>query len=363
VTPTEIEVRLAPPYRVRVGPGALAGLAEAAAPFARCAVLTDATVESLHGAALGELRGAPRLALDPGEASKDLNGLGSVLDFLAEAGLERGSLLITFGGGVVSDLGGLAASLYMRGIAVVHCPTTLLAQVDAALGGKTAVNLRAGKNLAGTFHQPRAVLADTSLLATLSDDEFRSGLGEVVKSALLGAQDLFALLEREHARVRSRDAQVLEQVVAACVRLKAEVVAGDERDEGSRRALNLGHTFAHAIERVAGYGRVPHGVAVAVGLMLALRSAELLDRLEDTGLTARVESLLGRLGLPRSLGALRAASGCALAAEELIAAMQHDKKNRGGSPLFVLPRSLGRTALDVAVPPAILIAAVRCQTP
>jgi 3-dehydroquinate synthase len=342
-----IRVEVASPYVVDVGPGALDSLDEVAGPFSTRAVLTDTRVEALHGARLGALAAAPRLALEPGESAKDLRGLGRVLDFLAGAGLDRSSLLVTLGGGVISDLGGLAASLYLRGIAVVHAPTTLLAQVDAAVGGKTAINLRAGKNLAGAFHAPRAVLADTRVLATLDDLEFRSGLGEVLKTALLDGEDALARLERAAAGLLARDAELLGEVVAACVTLKARVVAGDERERGARRALNLGHTFAHAVEHVAGYGRIPHGLAVAAGLACALELSRRAGRLRDPHLGARVARLLEALGLPRGLDDLRAAFATGLPAADLRAAMDADKKGRAGRPRFVLVAAAGEPLLDV----------------
>ncbi|HVS17153.1 MAG TPA: 3-dehydroquinate synthase [Planctomycetota bacterium] len=349
-----LRVELSPSYPVHVGAGALALLGEAVARFAACALLTDTRVEALHGERLEGLGAAARLALEPGEDAKDLSGLRHVLDFLAGAGLGRDGLLVTFGGGVVSDLGGLAASLYMRGIAVVHAPTTLLAQVDAAIGGKTGVNLRAGKNLAGTFHQPQAVLCDTSLLATLDEADLRSGLGEVLKSALLAGEADLARLERAAPRLLARDADALAEVVAACVALKARTVAADEREGGPRRALNLGHTFAHAIERAAGYGRVPHGVAVAVGLALALRLSADLGVLRDAELPDRVTALLSGLGLPSSLDALRADYRTELAAIDLEAAMGLDKKGRAGRPRFVLLAAAGEPVLDAEVSPAAL---------
>lgn len=352
-----IEVAVRPSYRVHVGPGVLERLGQQAAPFERCAVLTDERVERLHASRLGPLVAAPRLALPPGEQSKTLARVEQTLDFLASAGLDRGSLLVTLGGGVTSDLGGLTASLYMRGIAVVHCPTTLLAQVDASVGGKTAVNLRAGKNLAGTFHQPSAVLCDSEVLATLDGSELRSGLGEVVKAAVLGAPGLLELLEHRPADLVDRDRGALAAAVEACVRLKAEVVASDEREAGPRRALNLGHTFAHAIERVAGYGRVPHGVAVAVGIQLACAAARVLGRLEDASLPDRLQRVLAGLGLPSSLGELRGSSGSDLAVEPLVEAMRLDKKASGGQVALVVPRAVGHVDLDVR-PTAELLASL-----
>jgi 3-dehydroquinate synthase len=344
VSTRRIEVATRRPYPVEVGAGALQELASALPRPA--AVLTDANVERLHAARLGTAAHLPRLALEPGEDSKSLATLERVLEFLAAAGLDRRATLVAFGGGVVGDLGGLAAALYMRGIETVQCPTTLLAQVDSSVGGKTAVNLRAGKNLAGVFHQPRLVLADSTLLATLSDEELRSGLGEVVKSALLAGAEAFAELEREAERLLAREPEALAAVVARCVALKASVVARDEEERGERKSLNLGHTFAHALERAAGYGRIPHGVAVATGLALALEASRRAGQLAEHGLAERLARLLARLGLAGDLAELRARYGVRLEPAELRAAMRHDKKGGPARPAFVLVRGLGRVAWD-----------------
>ena len=278
---------------------------------------------------------------------------------LVGAGLDRRSTLVAFGGGVVGDLGGLAAALFMRGIPYVQCPTTLLAQVDSSVGGKTAVNLAAGKNLAGAFHQPSRVLADTELLATLPDEELRSGLGEAVKSALIGDGELLALLEREATAILARDAELLGQVVARCVRVKAAIVARDEEERGERKLLNLGHTFAHAIEQAAGFGRIPHGVAVGVGLVLALRASERAGVLEERDLTARVTELLTALSMPHDLAGLRARHGVRLTTDELLAGMRHDKKGRAGHPALVLPRKLEKAEIDQRVETALLTSLLR----
>jgi len=344
---TRIRVATRTPYEVAVGRGVLAELDSALPEGSPCAVLSDANVARLHAARLGRAAGLPRLAVPPGEDSKAFATLERVLDFLLASNLDRRSTLVLLGGGVVGDLGGLAAALFMRGIACVQCPTTLLAQVDSSVGGKTAVNLRAGKNLAGAFHQPRLVLADTETLATLPDEELRSGLGEVLKSALLGDAELFALLEREAEAVLARDAEVLGEVVARCVRVKAAIVARDEDERGERKLLNLGHTFAHGIEQAAGFGAIPHGVAVAVGLALALAASEGLGLLEDRALRPRLAALLAALGLPLDLATLRARTGLRLAPDELARGMRHDKKGRAGRPAFVLVRGLGRVDFDV----------------
>ncbi|MBK8178735.1 MAG: 3-dehydroquinate synthase [Planctomycetes bacterium] len=240
----------------------------------------------------------------------------------------------------------------------MHCPTTLLAQVDASVGGKTAVNLTAGKNLAGVFHQPRAVYADVGVLATQSEEEYRSGLGEVLKTALVAGPELLELVEQGAPGLTARDPATLAAIVAACVRAKAAVVAADPLERGPRRALNLGHTFAHAIEHAAGFGRVPHGIAVAVGLGIALRAARELGLLEDRELPGRLGRLMGRLGLPADLAELRSSRlsdmPAALSPKELVRAMRLDKKSRGGAVHLVLARAAGRLDLEVPVDGALI---------
>jgi 3-dehydroquinate synthase len=350
----EVVVATRPPHCVRIGRGVLREADGLVASCSRVAVLSDLLVAPLHAVRLGELARAPRLELEPGEASKDFATLERVLDFLADAGLDRRSAVVALGGGVVGDVGGLAVSLYMRGIALVQCPTTLLAQVDAAVGGKTAVNLRAGKNLAGTFHPPLAVLADAEVLATLPAGELRSGLGEVLKTALVGDGGILAALEESVAPVLAGDPDALAELVVACVRVKAAIVGRDERETGERRALNLGHTFAHAIEHAAGYGRVPHGEAVAVGLALALAASRELGLLRDPELPARLAALAERLGLPRDLAELRHRRALPLPATALLAALRRDKKADAGEPAFVLPRAVGELELAGRLPRPLL---------
>jgi len=351
-------------YDVHVGPGVAARVAEALGSERAgcCAVVTDDRVGPLHLDRLRGLEAAPRHVVAAGEGAKTFAVLEELLEALASAGLDRRSTLVAFGGGTVGDLTGLAASLYMRGIEVVQCPTTLLAQVDASVGGKTAVNLAAGKNLAGTFHQPRAVFADTELLATLERHELASGLGEVVKTALIGGQALLGTVERAAEALVARDAGALAEVVEGCVRVKASVVASDERERGGREVLNLGHTFAHAVERVAGYGAIPHGVAVACGLVLALETARASGLLEDGDLVARTAALLRQLGLPVDLDELRSTYATALEPRELVEAMRTDKKGRAGVARLVLPRAAGAIAHGVEVPEAHLLAVLSDAT-
>ncbi|MEM9383198.1 MAG: 3-dehydroquinate synthase [Planctomycetota bacterium] len=346
------------PYEVCVGAGVRERVAAATADADRVACVADRRVVELHGALrVSETLGgdAGTLLLDGGEGAKTMERLEEALDFCAEARLSRASALVAYGGGTVGDLAGLAASLFKRGLGVVQVPTTLLAQVDASVGGKTAINLRAGKNLAGTFHQPSAVFCDTAVLSTLPDEEFASGLGEVVKTAIIGGEDVLARIEEAADAVVARDGDALAEVVAACVRVKARVVEADPEERGLRRVLNLGHTFGHAIEHAAGYGRVPHGVAVGVGLSIAARAAEVAVG-ADRALSERTRRLLIRFGLPVSLDELRDRDGVggALTTEALRAGLGHDKKGRVGSPEFVLARAAGDVAAGIELDGALV---------
>ncbi|MDG1499161.1 MAG: 3-dehydroquinate synthase [Planctomycetota bacterium] len=353
--------RAARTCHVLVGPGALEQfLADQGPGEAASFLAADEHVLGLHKNTLGHLAQLPCHPLIRGEAMKSFAHLEGLLGSLAEARLDRGSTLFAFGGGATGDLSGVAASLYMRGIDWVCAPTTLLAQVDASVGGKTAINLGAGKNLVGSFHQPKLVLADTNFLKTLDDSELRSGLGEVLKTALLGATvpgedklNLFELLEHaDPAAITARDPGLFAKIVESCVRFKASIVEADERESGARKQLNLGHTFAHAIEHVAGYGTVPHGVAVAAGLGDALALSRDLGLLQDLSLLPRHAALAERLGLPQDTSALRKQSGLPLPPRAMADAMQRDKKSQAGQLHFVLPRALGDAAIDVqAAPP------------
>jgi len=343
-----VRVATDPAYEVRIGRGMLREVARSTSTYSARAVITDDRVAELHLAGLEGL-GAPVMAVPAGESSKRFATLERVLEFLAASDLDRASCVVALGGGVVGDLAGMAASLYMRGIAVVQVPTTLLAQVDASVGGKTAVDLATGKNLAGTFHQPAAVLADTATLATLPEVEYASGLGEVLKSALIEGETALAGLEERLEAIRGRDPDVLAEVVERCVRLKAGIVERDPRERGERKRLNLGHTFAHAIEQAAGYGTVPHGVAVGVGVALALRTSRAIGLLADPELPDRTDRLLRALGMPHDLETLRGAFRVRFSAEEILAAMRHDKKGAAGRPRLVLPRAPGEIEIDVEV--------------
>lgn len=309
----------------------------------RCALVTSERVAALHGAGVeASLRDADFdpivVALPDGEEHKTLATVERLYDALLDAGIERRSPVVALGGGVVGDVAGFAAATVLRGVPVVQVPTTLLAQVDAAIGGKTGVNHRAGKNLIGAFHQPRAVLADVGVLRTLPRREYVAGLAEVVKYGLIGDPGLFAALEREPEALLQLEATTLIDVVAACARQKAAVVAADEREETGRRAvLNFGHTVGHAVEALTAYRRFLHGEAVAIGLVAACRVSRALG-LCDERLEERVTALLGRIGLPTELPE-------ALRRPELMVAMRTDKKMAGGRVRFVAIEDVGRTRL------------------
>lgn len=283
-----------------------------------------------------------------GERSKKLATVERLAEKLVGLGADRDAAVVAFGGGVVGDVAGLVASLYMRGVDVVQIPTTVLAQVDASIGGKTGVNLRAGKNLLGTFHQPRVVLIDPEVLATLPEREFRAGLYEVLKCGVIGRPEVFSRLEKMDVGQLRRDAAALEWFIVEAVKLKAEIVAADEREGGLRRVLNFGHTVGHALEAASGYRRFLHGEAVAWGMIAATHISRAMNRCND--LTARrIREAVLRLGpLPRVEAGSR----------EIVRAIRGDKKTRGGRVHFVLPREVGKVEIVSDVPEDVLVSVV-----
>ncbi len=333
-----------PRYSVHIGPGILDHAASFCLQYQTCFVLSDSNVGPLYGSAFSALQHKKRFDVPAGESSKSFMMLERVLDHMVAAGCDRKSGFIALGGGVVGDLGGLAAALYMRGIGFVQVPTSLLAMVDSSVGGKTAVNLVGGKNLAGTFHSPREVYADTSTLATLPDVEFRSGLGEVVKAAVIHG-DLLETLRSSASAILRRDPEVLASIIEECVAVKARIVERDPYEAGLRKTLNLGHTFAHAIEHQAGYGKVPHGIAVGVGLALAFQLSQQVALQSPRAPDPRVTALLEKFGLPWRLAQLDAQ----LDPDGMMSAMKRDKKSRGGKFHFVLPLEAGVVHPDVPV--------------
>lgn len=351
--PLRFELAGEPRCPVVIGAGALDGVAAAAARFTRAFVVSDRGVAALYAARLA-LADAPLHALPAGESAKRFAQLEPLLEHMAEARLDRGSVVVALGGGSVGDLAGLAAALYMRGIAVLHCPTTLLAMVDSSIGGKTAIDLAAGKNLAGAFHMPSGVFADTDTLASLPESELVSGFGEVLKSALIAGEAALAFVESRAPALRAREPAALVQAIELCARLKARVVAEDPREAGARKQLNLGHSFAHAIEKVAGYGRIPHGVAVGTGLALACEASARAGVLADVRLPARVHAALASLGLCASLAELEARYALRLERAALLDALRIDKKNRAGEIRLVLLRAVGELRIDQLAQAALL---------
>ncbi len=344
-------------HPVHVGAGLLDELGrlarEAGLKPGRAAIVTDSNVARLYAErasrSLGEAGFSPTLIeIAAGEASKSLATVGDVYDRMSEAELDRQSAVFALGGGVVGDLAGFVAATYMRGISLVQVPTTLLAQVDSSLGGKTGVNHRLAKNLIGAFHQPRLVVADVATLATLGEREFREGLAEVIKYGAIVDAAMIADLERDLARILARDGAALEAVVARSLRHKAAIVAADEREGGVRRILNFGHTVGHALEATAGYGNLLHGEAVAIGMVAAAALSQ-----SYAGLSAdeasRLEKLLERAGLPTQLPP--GARG-----REFARALRLDKKRADDAVEFVLldrlghalTRKLGFEAIDAS---------------
>jgi len=338
---SRIEVRVpGRSYGVVVERGALSRLGQeirGVSGAVRCALVTDTNVGPLLGpAAEASLRGAGFdpvvVAVPAGESAKSWAQAGRLLEAFSEAGLGRDTLVVALGGGVVGDISGFAAATYLRGVPVVQVPTTLLAQADSAIGGKTGVDLPLGKNLAGAFWQPLLVVSDPDVLATLPEPEWRSGLAEVAKSAALDGEAAFVALETNAPALVARDADATMRAVVMSASLKARVVSGDEREAADRECLNYGHTLAHALERELGYGTVSHGAAVADGLRFAAWLA-----VEVAGASpewaCRQEALLDELGLAPIAQTCDPAS--------LLAAMKSDKKARDGVVRFVLTTAPG----------------------
>lgn len=315
-------------------------------------VLTDTHVARAHGDRMATMFGGSAvLAIEPGEAAKSLTGLGRVLDFLAERKVDRSGALFAVGGGVVGDLGGFAAATWLRGIDFYQIPTTLLAMVDSSVGGKTGINITAGKNLVGAFHQPKGVFISTSLLATLPPREFAAGTAEVIKYGLLGERALFEQLETKTLRP---DSPELAAVIRRCCARKARIVEADEREtarEGGRALLNLGHTFGHAIENVAGYGAYLHGEAIGIGLCAAARLSQKLGYITPDDVT-RVERAVAAHALPTRLHV-------PLAYPALHAAMTRDKKARAGGLRFVVLKRLGEAVTQADIEPALVEASFK----
>lgn len=342
-------------YDVVVGSGLLEKLAprmeRAIGPLPRRVfVLTSPPIWALWGEAFCASFAEPPIVLflAPGEAHKTPRSVERLLREMAQAGGDRGSLLVAFGGGIVGDVGGFVAATYMRGIQYVQVPTTFLAQVDSSVGGKTGVNLPEGKNLVGSFHHPRAVFADIRVLGTLPDRELRAGLMESVKAGFIRDRALVRYMEEHADAVLAQDPKALEKVIAASIRMKAGVVNKDERESGLRMILNLGHTVGHALEQVTRYKAMLHGEAVGWGMIAALYLARQRGTITASQMQ-RMESLVYLYGpLPE----------LKLRADKVVAATGSDKKNVGGVRRFVLPVGIGDAGVVEDVTPAELLSAV-----
>ncbi len=316
-------------------------------------IISDVAVIETHGKTLaGSLEGVTgrldHLSLAGGEGAKSLAGYSSLMEDLLALGVDRNTVIVALGGGVIGDLAGFVAASLLRGVDFIQVPTTLLAQVDSSVGGKTGINARAGKNLIGAFHQPRAVLADTGTLKTLPSREFRSGYAEVVKYGLLGDIDFFAWLEDNGAQVLAGDDEALDKAIAHCCRAKAAIVAADEYENGARALLNLGHTFGHAYEAEAGYdGSVLHGEAIAAGMMDAFRLAFRLGHVGSEDLD-RVKAHFTAMELPLSRQQLSNRLG-EVESDRLISHMKKDKKASAGNIVLIVPHGIGDARVDRGV--------------
>jgi 3-dehydroquinate synthase len=337
-------------YTIRIDAGLLTGLGRACQRLKlghRCAVLSDQHVAPLYAEkVLKSLRQAgfdPVLVTVPaGEEAKNLRVVAEAYDRLAAHRLERRSFVLALGGGVVGDLAGFVAATYLRGLDFVQVPTTLLAQVDSSVGGKVGVNLKAGKNLVGAFHQPRLVVCDLGTLQSLPDREYRSGLAEVIKYGIISDAALFARLERAMPSLLARDPGTLKGVVARCCEIKGRVVCQDEQESGVRAILNFGHTIGHALEAISRYGRFLHGEAIAIGQVLAARLSTRWSGLAGEE-ADRIERLFESAGLPTRVGLSAAQQGA------LVEAMRHDKKVVESEIRFVLAERIGRVRYGISM--------------
>jgi 3-dehydroquinate synthase len=357
-TSQRISVALTPPYAAEVECGLLARVGEAVREHlpagGKVVVITAPPIRRFWGERLEAGLAAAGLRfqvieLPEGEEHKTLTDLEVMAEAMVAFGADRSTLLLAFGGGVVGDVGALLASLYMRGLPLIHVPTTLLAMVDSSLGGKTGVNLRSGKNLLGTFYHPRAILADPEVLHTLADREYRSGLAEAIKYGVITDRALFEEMAANTPALRRRDAPALASLIPACLRHKAAVVAGDEREAGRRQILNFGHTLGHALESASGYRRYLHGEAVAWGMIAAGRIAVRLGRFpekESERMNAAIRALCGPLPPLNESPDL------------LLRHAANDKKTRAGVLHFILPSAIGTVDVVPGVPDEVIRAAL-----
>ena len=344
-------------YDIRISPTWEFGEAVESLEGRIALIVSDTNVDPLYGDALEAQLGGlgikcSRLVLDAGEPSKSLDSMQRIYDAALDAGMDRKGVIVALGGGMVGDVAGFAAATYMRGVKFVQVPTTVLAMVDSSVGGKTAVNLARGKNLVGSFYQPAEVDISLDVLSTLSDREFSSGMAEVIKYGVIWDAELLSMIESNLEKIMSRDPAVLSEIVARCCEIKAEVVAVDEREAGVRGILNFGHTLAHSIENLCGYGQCLHGEAVSIGMAYALRVSVLykdLDPAED----ARVCAILKGVWLPVSVKELNTD----LSWDDVRKVMATDKKTEAGVPRFVLAEKMGAVRFGCEVEESVLAGA------
>jgi 3-dehydroquinate synthase len=319
-------------------------------------LLTDDNVQNPHAIEAAESLGEKDIpvdviSVDPGEPSKSIEVANALWQAFLEVGADRKTIVVAVGGGVIGDLAGFIAATYARGLRFLQVPTTLLAQVDSSVGGKVGINLPDAKNMVGAFLQPIGVLIDPTTLTTLPENEYRAGLGEVVKYGVILDEDLFSYLEAHVQEIIARDPNVLSHVIARCCRLKADVVEKDEREEtGLRAILNFGHTYGHAFETLLGYGNMLHGEAVSVGMVCATRLAQQLDRV-DMQVTERLVRLLQAFELPIDVPELDH--------DEIAKSMMHDKKVQHGTLHFVLPTRIGHVELVNHIAPEDILVALK----
>ena len=348
-------------YDIVIGRGVLQSLGSRVAalrPGARAAIVTDETVAQhwlrKTQAVLQEAGiASSRIIVDEGEVSKSYEGLEYVCEELIAAKIERNDLVIALGGGVVGDLAGFAAAILRRGVDFVQVPTSLLAQVDSSVGGKTGINSPRGKNLVGAFHQPVLVIADTAVLDTLSPRQFRAGYAEVAKYGVLGDEAFFAWLEANHADIVA-GGTAREHAIATSCRAKAAIVARDERENGERALLNLGHTFGHALEAATGFSdRLFHGEGVSIGMVLAAEFSAQLGMISDAD-AARVKRHLAEVGLPTHLRDIAGFTQEKIGADALMTLMAQDKKVKRGKLTFILLEGVGRAVIANDVEPSLV---------
>jgi len=304
-------------------------------------MVTDANVSALYGSRTLEVLHSAGYKVEAaviagGESCKNLSTVAWLYEQMIALGLDRKSAVIALGGGIVGDIAGFAAASYMRGIEYIQVPTTLLAQVDSSVGGKTGVNLAQGKNLVGAFYQPGLVFVDAAFLTTLPEREYLTGLAEVIKYGIIWDSDLFSYLEVNMDKIKTQDSECLLHIITRCCEIKADIVAQDEKESGLRALLNLGHTFGHAFEALTNYEKFTHGEAVAVGMIYAARLARDLSLISNLD-ADRISGLVQGYGLPLSYGNL--------SSEEIIIQMRKDKKSIGGNIQFILPTDIGKSQI------------------